>query len=109
LLPEIADYEVRRELLRAQKARGLAKLNLLVEQLEYLPLTTVAMRRAAEFWTEARQSGIPTAADPALDGDMILAAQAAVLDDPSVIIATTNVSHLSRFARADLWQNIPIG
>jgi hypothetical protein len=40
---------------------------------------------------------------------MILAAQAAVLDDPSVIIATTNVSHLSRFARADLWQNIPIG
>jgi hypothetical protein len=30
LVPEIADYEVRRELLRAQKAKGLAKLDALV-------------------------------------------------------------------------------
>ena len=52
-----ADYEVRRELLRARKAEGLARLDALEEALEYLPLTSAAMRRAAELWAEARQQG----------------------------------------------------
>jgi hypothetical protein len=38
---------------------------------------------------------------------MILAAQAATLGVPDVVIATTNIGHLSRFTPADLWQNIP--
>jgi hypothetical protein len=33
IVPEIADYEVRRELLRAGKARGIARLNALIESL----------------------------------------------------------------------------
>ena len=37
---------------------------------------------------------------------MILAAQAATLGFPDVVIATTNVGHLSRFVRAELWQQI---
>jgi hypothetical protein len=37
---------------------------------------------------------------------LILAGQAAALDESDLIIATTNVGHLSRFAPADLWQNI---
>jgi hypothetical protein len=37
---------------------------------------------------------------------MILAAQAMTLNVLDVVIATTNVGHLSRFVRADLWQNI---
>ena len=45
VLPEIADYEVRRELLRAKKANGIARLDALAGLLEYLPLTT----RAASF------------------------------------------------------------
>ena len=40
LIPEIADYEVRRELLRARKVKGLARLDLLKETLGYLPITT---------------------------------------------------------------------
>jgi hypothetical protein len=40
---------------------------------------------------------------------MILAAQATTLDVVDVVIATTNVGHLSRFAPADLWQNINLG
>ena len=68
LVPEIADYEVRRELLRANKARGLARLDALANLLEYLPLTTAAMRQAAVFWAQARQQGRPTADDKALDG-----------------------------------------
>ena len=46
------------------------------------------------------------AADPALDGDVILAAQAATLDRARVIDATTNVRHLSRFVPAKLWADI---
>lgn len=46
---QIADYEVRRELLRANKARGLERLDLLKQTLEYLPLST-AMLRAAQLW-----------------------------------------------------------
>ncbi|PZO46443.1 MAG: nuclease [Phormidesmis priestleyi] len=106
IIPEIADYEVRRELLRACKIEGLARLDDLINLLEYLPLTTVAMRQAAKFWAQARQQGQPTAGDKTIDGDMILVAQAMTLEASDVIIATTNVGHLSRFAVAELWQNI---
>jgi hypothetical protein len=109
LIPEIADYEVRRELLRANLQPSVARLDMLKRTLEYLPLTTDTMLQAAAFWAQARQAGTPTAADPALDGDVILAAQAAILGRSSpapLIIATTNVGHLARFATAHLWHTI---
>lgn len=106
IVPEIADYEVRRELLRAKKERGLARLDALASRLEYLPLTTAAMRQAAVFWAQARQQGQPTADEKALDGDVILAAQAVTIGVADVVIATTNVGHLSRFAPAALWPDI---
>lgn len=109
IIPEIADYEVRRELLRANKVRGIARLDELANSIEYLPITTAAMRQAAMFWAQARQQGQPTAGDKTIDSDMILAAQAMTLDVVDVVIATTNVGHLSRFATADLWQNINLG
>lgn len=106
IIPEIADYEVRRELLRANKQKGLARLDSLCRRLEYLPLTTAAMRQAASLWAQARQQGQPTAGDKTIDGDMILIAQAQTLAVSSVVIATTNVGHLSRFIAAEQWQNI---
>jgi len=109
IIPEIADYEVRRELLRANKVRGIARLDELANLVEYLPITTAAMRQAAMFWAQARQQGQPTAGDKTIDSDMILAAQATTLDVVDVVIATTNVGHLSRFAPADLWQKINLG
>jgi len=108
IVPEIADYQIRRELLRANKENGLARLDAFASRLEYLPITTAAMRRAAEFWAQARQQGQPTADEKALDGDVILAAQATTLGVADVVIATTNVGHLSRFAPAALWPNIPV-
>lgn len=106
IVPEIADYEVRRELHRANNSEGLLRLDAVAGMLEYLPLTTRAMHQAARFWAIARQQGFPTADDRTIDGDVILAAQAATLDAPGAVIATTNVGHLSRFVPADLWQNI---
>lgn len=106
LIPEIADYEVRRELLRASKTKGVTRLDDLANVLEYLPITTTAMRQAAQAWAQARQQGQPTAGDKTIDGDMILIAQAMSLAIPDVVIATTNVGHLSRFMAAELWQNI---
>lgn len=74
MVPEIADYEVRRELIRAKKREGIERLNALIKQLDYLAITTPAMRKAAEYWAQARRQGRPLAADAALDGDVILAA-----------------------------------
>jgi hypothetical protein len=60
------------------------------------------MRLAADYWTRARRGGHPTAPDPLLDPDVILAAQASVLAkaESDVVVATTNVGHLSRFVAA---------
>jgi predicted nucleic acid-binding protein len=106
LVPEIVDYELRRELLRAGKSASVRRLDALARATEYLPITTAAMRRAAELWAQARQRGQPTAADNTIDIDMILVAQALTLGVPAVVIATTNVGHLSRFVPAELWQTI---
>ena len=104
-MPEITDYEVRRELIRIQSHSALANLDALGAVLDYLALTTDAMRLAAELWAQARNAGQPTAADPALDGDVILAAQALSLNSP-VIVATANPGHLTRFVTALPWSSI---
>lgn len=107
-LPEIVDYEVRRELIRVNKLAGIKRLNDLKMQLEYLPIDTATMLQAAKFWAEARRRGMPTADPKALDGDVILAAQAKLIEanDNMVVIATTNVNHLSQFVDARIWQEI---
>jgi predicted nucleic acid-binding protein len=108
IIPEIADYEVRRELLRLGRAKGLARLDMLKGIFHYAPLTTDVMLQAAELWADARRRGKPTAAPEALDGDVILAAQALMAGGPgdTVIVATGNVGHLGRFVDARIWDQI---
>ena len=113
LVPEIIDYEVRRELRLYDKIRGLRNLDALCIPRQYLPLTTNAMRQAADFWADLRRIGLPTADRLALDADVILCAQAATLEPAafglpgaSVVIATGNVGHLSRLVDARHWQDI---
>ncbi|PPT11323.1 hypothetical protein CKA32_004444 [Geitlerinema sp. FC II] len=73
-----------------------------------MPISREIMLKAAEFWANSRREGKPTAPDLALDADVILAAQAVSLQrfDNEVIIATTNVKHLIRFANAQFWQDV---
>ena len=107
VIPEIADYEVRRELIRANRPKGLAELDALALRLPYIRIDTPIMRQAAALWAQARQRGRPTSGTASLDADVILAAQALSLGDPNVIVATTNVAHISRFVAAELWEHIP--
>jgi predicted nucleic acid-binding protein len=111
VVPEIADYELRRELLRAERTEGLRRLDELGRRLRYSPITTEIMRTAATYWAIARRRGQPTAPDPSLDPDVILAAQAAAEQArrpaTQVLVATTNVGHLARFADARQWWEIP--
>jgi predicted nucleic acid-binding protein len=75
-VPEIADYEVRRELIRAGKTAGLRRLDQVKTTLDYATITTDVMIRAAELWAQARNRGLAPTPPEALDGDVILAAQA---------------------------------
>ncbi len=107
-LPEVIDYEIRRELLRAAKSAGIVKLDALKAALRYLPLTTSAMLMAADLWAQSRRRGLPTGDPKKLDIDVLLAAQALTLPAPisDLVLATANVGHLSQFVPADLWTNI---
>jgi len=108
MVPEIIDYEVRRELVRAGRARGINALDLLVVQLGRLPCSGAVLIEAADLWAEARRQGRPTADVKALDIDVILAATANLARNEGydVVIATGNVGHLSRYCDTELWDKI---
>jgi len=113
IIPDIAHYEVRRELLRIRAVGSLRRLDYALDPssgFENLALTNDTIVKAAEFWAFLRQSGMPTSSPDALDADAILAGQAALAGQPgdTVTIATTNLVHLSRFPGIDaqIWDQI---
>jgi hypothetical protein len=110
VVPEIADYEVRRELIRLGKADAVRRLDVFNATTpgRYLALTTEAMRVAADLWAKARQRGTPTADPKELDGDVILVAQVLTSGLPArdVVVATSNVGHIALFTTADVWTNL---
>lgn len=103
IIPEIADYEVRRSFLLEGLTGSILRLNALQKVIAYQPLTTAAMLRAAELWAQMRRQGKPLADRHALDGDVILAAQA---EELKAIVATDNVGHLDRIVEAKDWRVI---
>ena len=107
-VPEVADFEVRRKLLHLGATAGIRRLNRLKAILEYAPITTNVMLRAAELWADLRRAGTPTAAPGSLDGDCILAAQAVLSAGPGdvVTVATDNVGHLGRLVDAQTWDTL---
>jgi predicted nucleic acid-binding protein len=108
-ISEIADYEVRRELLRHGSLESVARLDELAATITFLTIDTATMRRAAQLWAESRNRGRPTADPAALDADVILAAQAQLLHeatDVDVVVATANIRHLGQFVNARRWQDI---
>lgn len=53
VIPEIADYELRRKLLHQDFKQSIARLDSLEAFLGYLPIDTATLRRAAELWAVA--------------------------------------------------------
>lgn len=110
-LPEVADYELRRALIRGIRQqqiepKSLDRLNAFGKLLDYQALTTPVMQDAASLWAQARIGGYPTAPEEALDGDVILAAQAR--EEPAVVV-TSNRKHLTRYGvEAKDWSEISI-
>ena len=107
-IPEVIDYELRRELLRAGKTNSLKKLDGLKTFLRFLPITSPVMLLAADLWAQSRQNRLATGDPKKLDIDVILAAQALMLGIPNsdLIVVTSNVAHISRFVPAALWSSI---
>jgi predicted nucleic acid-binding protein len=111
---DICDYEVRRSLLLASlpnpTVQGIVNLDALQQVIDFLPLSKIVMKEAAQLWAEARCQGIQTADKKNIDADIIIAAQWKLVKEEYpgqyIVIATTNVKHLERFTEAKEWKNI---
>ncbi|MBV6623517.1 MAG: type II toxin-antitoxin system VapC family toxin [Rivularia sp. (in: Bacteria)] len=111
---EICDFEVRRSLIleshKKPNLNSIQNLDKLREIIDFLPITSELLRTASNFWASARIQGIPTADNKSLDIDIIICShwQELQKEFPGryIVIATTNVKHLSRFAEAQTWRNI---
>ena len=103
VIPEIADYELRRNLILEKMDKSLQLLDHLKDLLVYLPIDTPTMLLAAKLWAAARQSHKPPADRHALDGDAILAAQAKLA---GAVVATDNVAHLDQFVETREWRKM---
>lgn len=91
-VPAITDYELRRNLLLEGLEPSLARLDTLCQHL-YLPLDAPTWNCAAHLWAQVRRVHRPTAPPDALDGDVILAAQAKAVDG---VVVTYNPKHLDQ-------------
>ena len=104
LLPEVGDYELRRELLRIGSRRGLRRLDELTRELRYVNVTTATWREAAHLWAYLRSTGRATAADGRLDVDVLLAALALA---EGAQVVTSNVRHIALLVPACDWSAVP--
>jgi predicted nucleic acid-binding protein len=102
-LPEIADYEIRRNLIVENLTGSLANLDALPSLITYVPITTADMRQAAQLWAMSRRTGRSVGDARELNADVILAAQALRL---GCTIATDNIGHLAQFTDARPWSSI---
>jgi predicted nucleic acid-binding protein len=111
-LPESIDYELRREMVRSKQVDSLKILDRLKNTCEYLPINTDAMLLACDFWAQLRNSGLSTGDPKKIDIDMIMCAQAVTemrrlkLSSSDIVVATSNISHISRLVPAETWENI---
>jgi hypothetical protein len=111
---DLCDYEVRRNLIletnKKPHLNSIKNLEELKELITFLPVSPSLLIQAASLWAEARVRGMPTADNKTLDVDIIICSQWQMLKEefPSryIVIATTNVKHLSRFAEALSWREI---
>jgi len=105
LISEVADYELRRELLRIGSNHSLAHLDELTRELTYVPMATATWRAAAKLWASLRREGKVTAPPSALDADVLIGAQG--LSERATVV-TPNLRHFEGIAPALDWPDVPL-
>jgi hypothetical protein len=114
---DICDYEVRRNLVLEtmrfeRRSHSLTALDELHEFVEFISVSPQVLGKAADIWARSRLQGQPMSNLTGIDVDAIVCAHWQLLRDefPSryVVVATTNVRHLSLFTEAFEWQDIQL-
>jgi hypothetical protein len=114
---DLCDYEVKRGLISSamrnnRSAPGLSLLDALKTDgfVEFRSVSTADFHLAANLWAIASTQGNTTRDEKNIDVDIILSAQYQLIRDEnpgrSVIMATTNLKHLSLFCDAAHWRDI---
>lgn len=118
-LTSVADYEVRRELIRMSQSgkdkvrqefakRAIVRLDEFIEAVGYLSLSQEVLHCAAEMWGDMRRRGLATCDDKELDCDVILCAHAKVACGKDGLIATSNDRHIGHLADNAEWHAITV-
>lgn len=95
-LHAVADFEVRRELLRQNLLASVERLDALRSALVVITPSEETYLDASRFWADARRAGRPGAPDESIDADLIIAADAASY---GATVVTENVRHFHGFVR----------
>lgn len=103
LLSEVADYELRRELLRLDSKLSIQRLDELTREIQYVPMTTATWRAAAKLWAEQRRAGRPTG--DGLDADRLIATQAR---EEAAGVITLNERHFTGIVDVFTWESVPL-
>jgi predicted nucleic acid-binding protein len=110
-VPEIIDYELRREIVLQcligtnDSYKSLHKLNKYRQTKRFISINpSVTLTDACEIWAKLREKGQGTSDNKNIDVDVILAAQAISMknDFDEVIIVTGNLSDIQRFCYLDI-------
>lgn len=115
----LCEYEFRRGLLKPlnkamEIAPGIIELDNLAASgvLEFIDVSREDSILAAQMWVDAQAEGRPTSDKKKIDIDVIISAQCLILrqENPGqkVIMATTNIKHISRYCEAANWQDIKL-
>lgn len=109
VIPDICDYEVRRELIRIDSS-SIEHLNSLRELLDCREVTFDILEHAAKLWAESRKISQPNTVQENIDVDCIISAYCHILEQENpgreVILATKNIKDFQRTTKCAHWQDI---
>jgi hypothetical protein len=115
----LCDYEFRRGLLEpsakaSELAPGVIEIDTLANtgMLKFITVSREHTILAAQMWIDAQAEGRPTSDKNKIDIDVIISAQCLILQQENpgrkVVMATTNIKHISRYCEAANWQDIKL-
>ena len=95
-----------------KRLQPLTSLDELHDFIDFLPVTSKILISASDVWAKSRLQGQAMSNGASIDVDAIICAHWELLKEefPSryVVVATTNVRHLSRFTEAFDWESIQL-